>query len=62
MHWLLVVIKLNKIFDEISEVIAYQEQQNNITAFFGSDSVQMQLVDSYDIEYEEPEEDMDMTM
>lgn len=45
--------KLNKIFDEITDVIPYQEQRNNITAFFGSDSVQMQLVDSYDIEYED---------
>lgn len=57
-------VKLNKIFDEITEEISYQEQQNNIISFFGADSTQMQLIDSYDIdiEYEESEENIDMTI
>lgn len=56
--------KMNKIFDEITEPISYREQYNNIAAFFGTDSEQMRLFNSYDpdFEYEEPEEDQGMNM
>lgn len=56
--------KMNKIFDEITAPISVREQYNNVVAFFGTDSEQTRLFDSYDldIEYESPDESQGMIM
>ena len=55
---------MNKIFDEITAPISVREQYNNVVAFFGTDSEQTRLFDSYDldIEYESPDESQGMIM
>lgn len=54
-------VKLNELLDEITDIIPYQEQRNNIISFFGADSEQFELIESNHNDLE-CEEGQNMTM